>query len=285
MMSKTPRFLIIDGYSKESRDQFDQVGMRLAGVLYADLLLKYWPHAEYDIWYSSDPGATPPSDSQLAGYAGVIWPGCNLTIYHDDPRVHAHISLCGRAYEAGIPQVGSCWGIQLANYTAGGEVTPHPKGREMGIATKIRVTDAGRNHPMFEGKPDVFSHLVSHDDQVSRLADGAVLLAGNDWSAVQACEVHFKNGIFWGTQYHPEYDLHEMARLILAREARLLKQGLFQDHEDMLAYVERLEKVHADPGLKYVRWQLKIDDDLLDDAIREREFNNWLTHLVKSAMT
>lgn len=280
-MSKAPRFLVIDGYPKESRDQFDQVGMRLAGVLYVDLLKKYWPEAEYDIWYSSDPGATPPTDEQLSDYAGVIWPGCNLTIYHDDPRVHAHINLCRRAYEAGVPQVGSCWGIQLGNFVAGGEVTPHPKGREMGIATKIRLTEAGKKHPMFESKPEVYSHFVSHDDQVSRLADGATLLAGNDWSVVQACEIHYKNGVFWGTQYHPEYNLHEVARLIIAREARLIKQGMFKDHDDMMTYVERFEMVHADPSLKYIRWQLKIDDDIVEDSLRECEFKNWLNNLVK----
>ena len=66
--------------------------------------------------------------------------------------------------EAGIPQIGSCWGIQLANYAAGGKVEPHPKGREMGIATKIRLTEEGKKHPMFNGKPEVYSHFVSHDD-------------------------------------------------------------------------------------------------------------------------
>jgi GMP synthase (glutamine-hydrolysing) len=31
-MSKVPRFLIVDGYSVKGREQFNQVGMRLAGV-------------------------------------------------------------------------------------------------------------------------------------------------------------------------------------------------------------------------------------------------------------
>jgi GMP synthase (glutamine-hydrolysing) len=279
-MSKAPRFLIPDGYSKESRDQFAQVGMSLAGQLYADLLVHYLPDAEYDLWYSSDPGATPPTDQQLADYAGVIWPGCNLTIYHDDPRVKQHLDLCGRAYEAGVPQIGSCWAIQLANYVAGGEVGPHPKGREMGIGTKIQLTDAGKKHPMFAGKPEVYSHLVSHDDHVTRLADGATRLAGNDWSPVHACEVRYKNGIFWGMQYHPEYNLHEMARLMVAREERLTKLGLFKDHADMAAYVEKLEIVYKDPSQRYIRWQLKIDDDILDIDIRACEFKNWIKTLI-----
>jgi GMP synthase (glutamine-hydrolysing) len=280
-MTQALRFLIPDGYSKESREQFEQVGMRLAGLLYGDLLVKRLPGAQYDVWYSSDPGVSSPTDEQLSGYAGVIWPGCNLTIYHDDdPRVQAHKELCRRAYEAGIPQFGSCWAIQLANFVAGGDVAPHPKGREMGIATKIRLTEAGGKHPMMEGKPEVYSHFVSHDDQVVRLADGATLLAGNDWSTVQACEVKFGKGVFWATQYHPEYNLHEVARLILAREPRLIKQGMFRDHEDVLVYVERFEAVHADPNLRYVRWQLKIDDDIVLDDLRECEFVNWLKHVV-----
>ncbi|MCX8066122.1 MAG: gamma-glutamyl-gamma-aminobutyrate hydrolase family protein [Candidatus Hydrogenedentes bacterium] len=281
MSNKAPRFLIVDGYPPESREQFNQVGMRLAGVLYADLLVKYLPEAEYDIWYSSDEGAVEPTDEQLSRYVAVIWPGCNLTIYHDDPRVYKHIRLCHRCYEAGIPQIGSCWGIQLANYVAGGKVEAHPKGREMGIATKIRLTEEGKKHPMFKGKPEVFSHLVSHDDYVTKLADGAILLAGNDWSPVQACEVHYKNGIFWATQYHPEYNLYEMARLIIAREQKLIQQGMFRDHEDLIVYVTRLEMVYQNPSLKYIRWQYKIDDDLIDDRIRECEFINWIETIVK----
>jgi len=280
-MPKAPRFLIPDGYSPESRQQFMSVGMGLAGQLYADLLVRRLPGAEYNIWYSSDPDAQAVSDSELADCAGVIWPGCNITIYHhDDVRVKTHIDLCRRAYEAGIPQFGSCWAIQLANWTAGGLVEPHPKGREMGIATKIRVTEAGKKHPMFEGKPEVYSHFVSHDDHVTRLAEGATLLASNDWSRVHACEVRYLNGIFWGLQYHPEYNLHEMARLICAREERLIKQGMFEDHEDVMAYVDRLEAVYADPGLKYIRWQLKLDDDVVDPEIYECEFANWIKHLV-----
>jgi GMP synthase (glutamine-hydrolysing) len=277
-----PRFLIIDGYPKESRDQFEEVGMRLAGVLFADLLLSYMPEAEYHIWYSSDPGATPPTDEELESCAGVIWPGCNLTIYHDDPRVHAHLDLCRRAYEAGVPQYGSCWGIQLACTVPGGVTEAHPKGREMGLAVNIRLSDAGRAHPMMEGKPDVYSHFVSHDDHVVKLPEGATLLAGNAWSSVQAVEVKWKAGVFWATQYHCEYNLHEVARLILAREDRLIKQGWFTDRSNMLAYVEHLEAVHADPdNHKAVRWQLKIGDDVVRDELRECEFANWIKHIVR----
>lgn len=281
-MSNRYKFLIVDGYPRESRDQFTEVGMTWAGELYRKLLLKYLPDAQTDIWYSSDPGVGPVTDEQLSDYDGVLWPGCNLTVYHDDPRVHSHLDLARRSFEAGTPAFGSCWAIQVATSVAGGKVEPHPQGREMGIAVKIRLSEAGERHPMFEGKPEVYSHFVSHDDQVTVLPEGSTRLAGNYWSHVQAAEVKHKNGIFWGVQYHPEYDLHEVARLILAREPRLIKQGLFRDHDDLVDYVNKLEALHEDPARTDLRWQLKIDDDVLDASIRECEFRNWLKHLIQA---
>ncbi|NLV43417.1 MAG: C26 family cysteine hydrolase domain-containing family [Candidatus Hydrogenedentes bacterium] len=279
-MSKPLRFFIPDGYSKQSRDEFIAVKMTLAGQLYADLLKRRMPDAEYDIWYSSDPGAVPPTDEELEGYAGIIWPGCNLTIYHDDPRVHAHLRLVERAYEAGIPQFGSCWAIQLATTVAGGTTEPHPKGREMGLATNIRLTEAAKNHPMMKGKIPVYSHFVSHDDYVTRVPECVEVLACNYWCPVQAAAVSYKKGVFWATQYHPEYNLQEMARLIRARAKRLIDQGWFKDEQDMAAYANHLEAVYFDPTIKHLRWQLKIDEDIIQDDIRECEFVNWLKYAV-----
>ena len=59
-MAGEPRLLIIDGYPKPSRDDFDAAGMKHAGTLYADMLLRYLPGAVYDILFSSDPGAAIP---------------------------------------------------------------------------------------------------------------------------------------------------------------------------------------------------------------------------------
>lgn len=277
---RQPYFLIVDGYSPESREQFREVGMTLAGELYAKLLKKYLPEAHYDIWYSSDPGAAGISDEQVADCAGILWPGCNLTVYHDDPRVHRHLDLMRRQFEAGVPGFGSCWAIQVATVVAGGAVAASPKGREMGMADKIMLTEEGKRHPMMAGKPVVYSAFVSHDDEVTRLPEGAVLLAGNAWSAVQAAEIRHAGTSFWATQYHPEYDLGEMAALILARIPKLVKLGYFRDEADARAYAGRMSALAAEPQRKDLRWQMKIDDDVLDDGIRECEFRNWIRQVI-----
>lgn len=285
-MAGTHRILIIDGYPKPSRDDFDTAGMKYAGELYADMLLSYLPGAHYDILYTSDPGVTIPDVKALSAYEGVLWPGCNLTVYHtDDARVKTMIELCDRAFEAGLPQFGTCWGIQLPVFVAGGEVKANPKGREMGIGRKIRLTDEGKDHPMMEGKPEVYSHFVSHDDEVTRLPRGSVLLSGNDFSAVQAAEIRYKKGVFWGLQYHPEYDLLQMARLMVAREKKLTELGFFRGHDDFAEYVGRLEALSAEPGRKDLRWQLGIDDDILSADIRQCEFRNWINNFILGKST
>ena len=73
-MAQKQRFLIVDGYPKESRDQFNEVGMTLAGELYAGMLTRNAPGAAYEIWYSSDPGAVKITDEQIADFSAVLWP-------------------------------------------------------------------------------------------------------------------------------------------------------------------------------------------------------------------
>ena len=255
--------------------------MRLAWELYRDMLLAYMPGAECQVWFPSDAGAKTPSEKEIKHYAGILWPGCNLTVYHfDDPRVIVQLETAILAYEFGVPSFGTCWGIQVGVVAAGGKVGPHAEGREMGIGRKIRVTDAGALHPMYEDKPRVFDGFVSHDDEVKEMPKGGVVLAGNDHSAIQSVEVKHRKGTFWGLQYHPEYDVHEMARLIIAREDRLIKHGFFAGHEDLVQYVEKLEGLFEQPDCKHLRWQLGIDDTILSQTVRQQEFINWLDKLV-----
>jgi GMP synthase (glutamine-hydrolysing) len=133
---------------------------------------------------------------------------------------------------------------------------------------------------MLEGKPPVFNGFISHLDEVTEMPPGAVLLASNDFTHVQAMEIKHGKGSFWAVQYHPEYDLHEMARLITARARKLLPEGFFAGPEDLAAYVEKLEALNRDPNRKDLRWQLNIDDDVLSDEVRQLEFRNWLNKVV-----
>ncbi len=280
-MEQSKHFLIIDGYPKAARIDFEKAGMSLAYDLYANMLLKYLPEATYDILLPSDDETVMPSMADLEKYAGILWTGCSLCVLDTHiPAVQSQIDLAKQAYEIGIPSYGSCWGLQISVVAAGGEVAPNPKGREMGIAHKIRLLGNAENHPMFQGKPQVFEAFISHDDMVTKIPQGAELLAGNDFTSVQALSVTHQKGTFWSVQYHPEYDLNEMACLILAREEKLTKAGFFTKHEDMVQLVEKMKQLSLAPHRKDLRWQLSIDDDVLSDEIRQCEFKNWIDKLV-----
>jgi GMP synthase (glutamine-hydrolysing) len=280
-MTQSLRFIIIDGYSPESRGNLETAGMTLAWKLYAGMLAQHLPDAVYDVLLPSDPGFVFPQARDLESYAGIIWTGCNLSINDtDNPSISGQIQLAQHAYEVGVPSFGSCWGLQIAVVAAGGCVAPNPKGREMGMARKMSLTQAGIEHPMFAGKPAVFEGFISHDDMVTEMSPPCIRLAGNSFTHVQAATVTHKNGSFWATQYHPEYTLHEMARLIVAREEKLIRYGYFRGHDDLIDLVRRMEALAAEPERKDLRWQLAIDDDVLDDSMRQCEFVNWLNKLV-----
>ena len=154
----------------------------------------------------------------------------------------------------------------------------------MGIARKIQLTVAGREHPLYDGKPDVFDSFSSHDDEVTELPPGAVILSGNSWTRVQAVVVRHKAGEFWGLQYHPEYDLHELARLTFCRLEKLTRLGFFHDRDAALRYIDQLETLHQDPARTDIAWQLGIDEDLLEEKARRTEVRNWVEKLVLAGM-
>ena len=275
------RFLIIDGYSKKSRAQLDEAGMTYAWKLYGDMLQKYIPLAEYEVFSPTNTNVEDfPDGDKLSSFNGIIWTGADLDINEIHIATNAaQIKLAELAYEIGVDSWGSCWGIQMAAVAAGGSVERNSRGREMGIGRKITKTAEGLNHPMLKGKATVFDAFESHYDIVINVPDGGVVLARNPFSGIQAMTVEHKKGTFWASQYHPEYNLHEIARLTMARAQLLTDHGFFKDHDDVQAYVDKMEQLFIEPDRKDLSWQLGIDEDIIDDSIRQSEFKNWLDYI------
>ncbi len=277
------KILIIDGYSSASREKLEEAGMSFAWKLYADMFLKYVPDGKYDVFFPTDSRVEDfPKESRLAEYSGMIWTGADLDIKETHiPTNAAQIKLAELAYEIGVPAWGSCWGIQMAAVAAGGTVIKNVRGREMGIGRKISKTKEGMSHPMLAGKADIYYGFESHYDIVDKVPKGGIVLSTNPFTGVQAMVVTHKKGVFWASQYHPEYNLHEIARLTIAREKLLTEQGFFKDHEDMESYVGKMEELCQHPERTDLAWQLGIDEDIINDDIRQIEFKNW-TNFIKS---
>lgn len=280
--NRKPRILVIDGYAEAGRDDLRQGGATTAGELYVSMLQDCSPvGAECDIHYPAERGTRLEGGARLRDYDAVAWTGSSLTAYKtDDERVRAQIEIAGECFAEGIPAFGSCWAVHMAAMAAGGRVAAHPEGREMGVARKIHLTPEGRGHPLYNGKPSVFDAFISHDDEVTHMPAAGVVLATAAYTRVQALTVRHRQGTFWAVQYHPEYDLHELARLTYCRIEKLTRYGFFRDRDAALDYVDKLEALHQDPGRKDLAWQLGIDADVMDPAIRQCEVRNWIAEQV-----
>lgn len=270
------KYLIVDGYPESARRELAAAGASMGWQLFERMLLQRSPKADITIVFPSDTEELM-SVEQLGQFAGVLWTGCSLCLHAEgDSRVDRQVELAKRAFRAGTPQFGSCWAIQIAAVAAGGKVGANPLGREMGLARKIALTEAGKSHPMFKGKPPVFDAFICHLDEVTELPEQATILACNSFTHIQALEVRHENGVFWSVQYHPEYTAGELAKLAHARKPALIKEGFFQNDVDASEWVRKLETLQEEPLRKDLRWGLSIDDDVLDDDIRQRELINWI---------
>jgi GMP synthase (glutamine-hydrolysing) len=273
------RLLVLDAYDAAGRQALQGAGATLAGELYRRMLRRLEPAARVDVAPFEAGGFRPPAP--LASYDGIAWTGSNLTVHRDTPAVRQQLELARAAFAARVPSFGSCWAVHIAVTATGGRCAANPRGREFGIARKITLTDAGRVHPLYAAKAVAFDAFTSHEDHVVELGPHATLLAGNAFSPVQAVAVERDGGVFWAVQYHPEYDLIDVARLGVLRAPQLIQQGVFADADDAAGFLRALEALQADPTRRDLAYRLGVDGDVLDAGVRTTEVRNWLDRLVK----
>jgi len=274
-----PRLLVVDAYPAEGRAKLTGAGGTEAGSLYRRMLEWLQPGARVDVCHPAD--GERPEAARLPDYDGAVWTGSNLSILDaDDPRVARQVALARELLDAGVPSFGSCFAIQLATVALGGRCGASGRGREFGVSRAIRLSAEGRAHPLYRDKPAEFDAFTSHADEVVALPPGARLLASNAWSKVQGASL--ADGRFQAVQYHPEYDLHEVASLCRLRAAELVAQGTFASLDEAERYTRDLEALHADPGRDDLAKRLDVGPSLLDPEVRTLEVRNWLQGLRES---
>ena len=117
-------------------------------------------------------------------------------------------------FVARLPAYGSCNGLQMVAHVLGGTCGAAPAGREDVVALGLTLSPAAEAHPMMQGRDAVFAAVCVHRDEVQTLPAGAVVLAGNGHSKVQAM-VYEQDGVcFLGSQYHPEYSARHVGEIL-----------------------------------------------------------------------
>jgi GMP synthase (glutamine-hydrolysing) len=175
-----------------------------------------------------------------------------------------------------VPCFGSCWGLQVGVTAAGGSVVHNPRGREFGFGRRITLTVQGRDHAMFQGKPEVFEAVTVHVDTVDTLPSGATPLAHNEMG-LQAAEIKLKNGgAFWGVQYHPEYSCAEIAAMARRYADVLIRDGLVRDQAELDALSADLVALNERPDDARLAWRFGVGPSITDPEIKLAELRNWL---------
>lgn len=105
------------------------------------------------------------------------------------------------------PTLGICLGHQLLTVACGGEVRRNPDGKQMGLLD-VGLQPAASDDTLFSGLEPPVRAVQWNDDVVSRLPDGAVLLAASTDGWPQAYRL---GATAWSVQFHPEVGAAQVA--------------------------------------------------------------------------
>jgi GMP synthase (glutamine-hydrolysing) len=276
------RFLVVEGNTRGARQAHKEAYGLTLSESYAEVIHGIDDDSVCDIAFPTDEGANLPDAAGLESYDGIVLTGSHLNIYDRTPDILRQIDLMRAVYASRTPSFGSCWGLQVAAVAADGDVRPNPLGREVGIARKLTATEAGRTHPLLEGRPAAYDAPAIHLDVVTALPGDCTVLASNAISPVQAAEIRQDGGVFWGVQYHPEFSLGELAAILSRRTDILVREGFCRTTEEAIAYTQDLSALDKDPSRFDLAWRHGIDAEILDPHRRIREIRNFIEHRVKT---
>ncbi|HVQ78191.1 MAG TPA: glutamine-hydrolyzing GMP synthase [Candidatus Binatia bacterium] len=164
--------------------------------------------------YSEILPCTCPVDEVLAaGYRGIVLSGGPSSVYDEGAPLPDR-----RLFEAGIPILGICYGMQAMAYLLGGEVEPGAV-REYGGA-ELLLLGAGEILegvvPERNGRVQVW---MSHGDTVRRAPPGFAALATTDNCPVAAMADPARR--LYAVQFHPEVAHTPQGRAVLENFLRI----------------------------------------------------------------
>lgn len=204
------RILIVEGNTPELMDRMHQIGRPLAWQTWQTAIRLHESDAEISVVYpySVERGDT---HEPLDTFDAFVFTGSGVSWNAMDERAVSFVKVIEPMLFSGKPVLGACWGLQVASVALGGEVAANPKGSEIGLA-HVSLNEAGLAHPVFAGSPEKFATPTWHRDHVTRMPQGAVLLASSNVTHVQALSVQDGGVDFVGFQYHPEAELHDFRK-------------------------------------------------------------------------
>jgi GMP synthase-like glutamine amidotransferase len=148
-------------------------------------------------------GTGDPLPADLSGHDGLLVLGGPQSAMDPDdvsPELVGVRALLRQALAGDVPTLAICLGAQLLAEVGGGSVRRGADGPEVG-ATLVAKRDAADADPVFGPVPLSPDVVQWHHDEISRLPEGATLLASNPRYAHQAYRV---GSCVYALQFHIE---------------------------------------------------------------------------------
>jgi GMP synthase (glutamine-hydrolysing) len=164
------------------------------GAQYAQLIARRV--RELSVYSEILPCTEPVEKVLTAGYKGIILSGGPSSVYDDGAPLPDK-----RLFEAGIPVLGICYGMQAMGYLLGGEVVPAER-REYGPADFLLESGGGLLDGMRPEETGRVRVWMSHGDTVMKPPRGFVRLGSTDNCPVAAMADPDRR--LYGVQFHPE---------------------------------------------------------------------------------
>ena len=206
--------------------------------MFIGLLAQADPKLEFAV-YDVEQGQYPAQIDEVDAY---LITGSKSSVYEDKPWIVTLTEFVQELHRRRKKLVGICFGHQLVAQALGGGVEKSRRGWGVGVHTH-RFTTAPSWHD--QGDRDL-NILVSHQDQVIKVAEDTSVLAGSEFCENAVCQIGDHILTFQG---HPEF-LPAYAREIMMFRKELIGEKAYN------VGMASLSRAHE--GQRVARWVLNF---------------------------
>ena len=189
----------------------DKIAVLDFGAQYTQLIARRI--RELGVYSEILPCTQPVDDVLAAGYKGIVLSGGPSSVYEDEAPLPDK-----RLFEAGIPLLGICYGMQAMGYLLGGHVVPAER-REYGPAELRLLSTEGLLEGIVPERDGRIAVWMSHGDTVMQPPRGFVNLGATENCPVAAMADDARR--LFAVQFHPEVAHTPQGKTILRNFLRL----------------------------------------------------------------